>query len=486
MNKKKNIQLSSLDSSKGVGLKSIIGVIGAILGAILIYYLLPGGTKETGGLIDSARSLAAIFVAALILWATEAIPIATTSLLVLVLMPLLGVYKDLKTAISGFSSTVVFFVIASYILSTAVENSGVGRRFALWLITKTGTRSKIAVLVFMFGCATTSTIMSDVPACAIWMSLALPMLTKLNLKPGFSNFGKALMMGIPISALIGGVATPAGSSINILALSLLKSISNINITFVQWMGYGIPIFIIMTFVAWWIIIKVVPPEIDSIGNVDEFKVERRNLGGWNSKEIKTTIILATCLVLWIASSWVKQFDITQVAILASIVLFLPGIKFLKWDDVQNSVGWNTVLMIGAVSCLGLATVDTGLSKWVVNNSLGGIGGLNIIWVTLIISAFTVIIHIPIPINPAIIASIIPPIIALAESTGINPAIYALPVAFTTSCAFLLPLDAVVLVTYSKGYYRMFDMFVPGLLISIIWIILITILTMTLGSPLGFR
>ena len=66
----------------------------------------------------------------------------------------------------------------------------------------------------------------------------------------------------------------------------------------------------------------------------------------------------------------------------------------------------------------------------------------------------------------------------------NPALYALPVIFTASCAFLLPLDAVPLVTYSRGYYKMFDMFVPGAIISVFWVILMTGLLMVIGPMVG--
>jgi sodium-dependent dicarboxylate transporter 2/3/5 len=73
------------------------------------------------------------------------------------------------------------------------------------------------------------------------------------------------------------------------------------------------------------------------------------------------------------------------------------------------------------------------------------------------------------------AVLIPPIAALALSMNINPILLVLPVAFTASCAFLLPLDAVPLLTFSKGYYRMFDMLLPGAIISLAWIILMTLL-----------
>ena len=78
-----------------------------------------------------------------------------------------------------------------------------------------------------------------------------------------------------------------------------------------------------------------------------------------------------------------------------------------------------------------------------------------------ISAFTVVVHLVLPIGPVINATLIPPIALLATETGQNPVLYALPVAFTASCAFLLPLDPVPLLTYTRGYYRMLDMLRAG-------------------------
>lgn len=78
---------------------------------------------------------------------------------------------------------------------------------------------------------------------------------------------------------------------------------------------------------------------------------------------------------------------------------------------------------------------------------------------------------------------IPPITLLAIASGQNPALYALPVAFTASCAFLLPPDAVPLITFARGYYRMFDMLGPGAIISLAWILLMTALIVGLGPAL---
>jgi len=94
----------------------------------------------------------------------------------------------------------------------------------------------------------------------------------------------------------------------------------------------------------------------------------------------------------------------------------------------------------------------------------------------------VLIHLPLPVNPAVVGVLVPPIALMALSRGQNPALFGLPVVITASCAMLLPLDAVTVVTYSKGYYRMTDMLVPGAIISAFWVLLMTAV-MTWIAPL---
>jgi len=472
--------------------KSIFSILVAIFGALLIYYLLSAITIEHGTASDprvlskAGRGLAAIFFLALVLWATEAIPIGITSLLMVVLPPVLNVVPSIGKSTIGFTSPVVFFVIGAYCLAFAVVQSGAGQRFALWLFTRSGTDSRRVVLSTMVGTAVISAVVSDVPACAIFMALSIPVLEQIDARPGLSNFGKAIMMGIPIAALIGGVATPAGSSINILGIDLLQKSAGIDVTFLQWMSLGIPMVLILIPFAWLVLIKIYPPEIKSIGDIDEFKKNLKSMGPLKVQEKKVVVILSILFIFWILSSWIKQFDVATVSICGAIAMFLPGINLLTWRDIEKNIGWETVLMIGSVISLGLMATDTGLSTWLVSNTLGGITGWNIVFLVAAISAFTVILHLPLPIAPTINAVLIPAMVVLAGTAGTNPAIFALPVAFTASCAFLLPLDAVPLVTYSKGYYRMFDMLIPGILISGFWVILTTLLMLTVGRVVGFR
>jgi sodium-dependent dicarboxylate transporter 2/3/5 len=370
-----------------------------------------------------------------------------------------------------------------FFIAFAWVKTGLARRFALWMIARAGTDARRAIYVFVLGTGLISTIISDVPCAAIFMAIALGIFEKLRLQPG-SQFGKAVMIAIPIAALIGGVGTPAGSSVNLLGLSMIEQNGGARIPFLHWMAIGIPMVVILLPAAAWVLIKFFPPEIDSIGELEDIHREQRQLGPISRNEWKVIGIMGTMLALWIVSTWVAAIDTYLVGICGAVAMFLPGIGLFTWKEAQNATGWDTLMMIGGVTSLGQASSKTGLATWLAQSTLGGLQDWNVIWLIAAISAFTVVLHLMVPINPVINAVMIPPIMMLGTAAGVNPALYALPVIFTASSAFLLPLDAVPLVTYSQGYYKMLDMFMPGLVISVMWVVLMTALMMAMGPMLG--
>jgi sodium-dependent dicarboxylate transporter 2/3/5 len=233
-----------------------------------------------------------------------------------------------------------------------------------------------------------------------------------------------------------------------------------------------------------VLVRRFPPEVATLGDVESTRAQRRSARPLGAGEKKVLSLLSVMIVLWIASTWIRALDVVLVAIGGAVALFLPGFRLFTWKEAERAIGWDSILMIGGVTSLGAASVQTDLARWLVEQSLGGLQHWPAVWAVAGISAFTVVIHLVLPIGPVVNTVMIPPIALLALATGQNPALYGLPVAFTASCAFLLPLDAVPLLTYSTGYYRMLDMLTPGAIISVAWVVWITVLVALLGPWLG--
>lgn len=215
--------------------KELLGLAGALLVALLVLIL-----PTPPGLPPAGQRMAAVFLAALVLWVTEALPVAVTALLTLILQPIFRV-ADLPAAFSSFVSPVFFFVLVMFFIAQAFITTGLDRRFAYWLLARAGTDARRVVFVFVLGTGALSTIVSDIPCCAIFMAIALGMFEKLQLVPGESRFAKAVMIGIPIASLIGGVGTPAGSSINVLGLYLIEQHGGVRVPFLHWTLIGLPL-----------------------------------------------------------------------------------------------------------------------------------------------------------------------------------------------------------------------------------------------------
>ncbi|MGD9905399.1 MAG: DASS family sodium-coupled anion symporter [Dehalococcoidia bacterium] len=446
------------------------------LGGLLLAVPLPG-------MPPAAQRAAALLVTALALWVTEALPIAVTALLVLVLQPILGL-AALGAAFASFMSPVFFFVLVMFVIAHALTTSGLDRRFACWLLARADGSTDRTITLLMAGTAALSTIVSDVPCTAVFMAVALGLFDRMGLEPGRSQFARGVMIGIPIAAFIGGIGTPAGSSVNLLGLNLLEQYGQVRVPFVHWMAIGVPMVVVLVPLAARVVRWCYPPEQRRIEGID-FAAELRALGPLTAREWRVIAVTATMLSLWIASSWLPAIDVVVVAVLGAVVMFLPGMQlFTSWKEVERAASWDALLMIGSVTSMAAVSASSGLAKVLVDAVLGGLAEWPTWAVLAATSAFIAVIHVLVPVNPAIVATMTPPIALLALGAGQNPALYGLPVIFSASCAFLLPLDAVTLVTYGKGYYRMFDLLLPGAILTVAWVVVLTGLLLVMGPWLG--
>jgi sodium-dependent dicarboxylate transporter 2/3/5 len=320
------------------------------------------------GLTPAGRRMAGLFVAVLVLWAGEALPVAVTALLALALQPILGI-ATVRATWTSFISPVFFFVLAMYLLAAAIHSSGVDRRFTLWLLSRAGTEPRRVLWALMAGCAAFSTVMSDLVVCTVFTAVAAGVLDRAKILPG-SSFGKAVMIGIPIASFIGGVATPAGSTVNVLGIQFIEEYGKFRVPFLSWTAIGIPMVVLLLPVAYWAILRASPPELSAVGDGRDVARERAEMGPLSLNEKKILGIFSVLIVLWIASTWVPAFDLALVALAGSIALFLPGIGFLTWKEAEKGVGWDSLIMIGGVTSLGAASVSTGLAKWMVDVGAG--------------------------------------------------------------------------------------------------------------------
>lgn len=450
--------------------------------ALLVIYFIVSSLPVSGTLTPEGLKAIALMIVVVICWITEAIPIAIASILFMFLQHIIGVMA-MGPAVQNFATPTVIFVLSSFFLAFALAESGFSKRISMKLTVLSAGSPTKAIFYLMAATAILSTVISDVPATAAFFPIGLALIEKNNCKFGTSNFAKAMLIGIPFAALIGGVATPAGSSLNVLSLSLLKSAANIDVSFLTWSAIGIPVVIIMTPIAWFLMTKIFPSEIDKLVGIEDIEKEYAALGGMSAKEKKFITIFVLLLITWFTES-IHKVPLPISTTIGAAVFFLPGIDLLTWNGTKNRIGWDTILLIGAANSLGTTLWKTGAAPWIAESVLGGLTSASAFTVILVVVIFTVLIHLLVPVNPAIVSILVPTLAALATTAGLNPAFLVVPMGFTVSAAFLLPLDPVPLITYQANYYKMSDYFKAGWPVSIAWTIIITAAMLILARPMG--
>ena len=183
----------------------------------------------------------------------------------------------------------------------------------------------------MLFAALVSSIISNVPTCAVFMAIGLDFLNLYDNEEDKKKTGRVFMIAIPIASMIGGMMTPAGSSINLIAIGLLEAYNGSTISFVEWMLAGVPLALVLLPLAWFLIIKIYKPVEVSTEKIKDFSIKMDIPSKITGKEIKTLIIAGTMLILWVLSSWFSFFNVMVIALLGCVVLFLPGIDVLKVD-----------------------------------------------------------------------------------------------------------------------------------------------------------
>lgn len=217
--------------------------------------------------------------------------------------------------------------------------------------------------------------------------------------------------------------------------------------------------------------------------MDMVEQEYANLGPMTGRERLFMAVMGLNLLLWCTDKW-HGIPLPVVSVLGATVFLLPCVELVSWAKDKNRIGWDILMLIGASNALGMVMWEQGAAEWLAKTCLGDISGLSLGMVIVIVSTFTVLVHLLIPVNTAIVAVLVPALVAFAGTMGINPAVLAIPMGFSVSAAFLLPLDPVPLVTFPAGYYRMFDMFKPGVFISVAWVVVMTVCMFVIAKPLG--
>lgn len=408
---------------------------------------------------DQVKTLA-VLLAFLCVLISEALPIVITSFLFIGLLFFMGIAKDssgaasLKVALDGFSDPVVYFTLASFGLAAAFTTTPIAKRILKKLLKAFGKSINLAILALMVCTALISSIISNVPTCAVFMSIALSFLNIYENEEDKKRTGKVLMIGIPMASMIGGMMTPAGSSINLIAIGLLERNYDVTISFVKWMAVGVPLAVVLLPIAWLLLIKIFKPALLSKEKIQDFVKNIDVPDKVTLVEIKAWVIALTMLTLWVLSSWFTFFNVMAISLIGAALLMFPGIKVISVDTFIKENSWDAFFLVGTVLSLGTVMKNNEVIS-AITSCLPNFN-MQLFFFLLIVCLIVFLFLIILPVATSLITLIGAALMALGVLSGINPTLVILCAALCASNCYLLPLDTVMLITYGQGYYSMTD------------------------------
>ena len=462
------------------------GTLGLVLGPLLFAFVQFGPSAE--GL--SAEATAALAVALWVgtWWVTEAVPIAVSALLPIVLFPLTGAL-DLGTTTAAYGHKYVFLYLGGFLLAIAIEKVNLHRRIALFIIASIGTRMRMIVLGFMVATAFLSMWISNTATSVMMLPIGLAIIAQYRDHPDtpeneHTQFGKMLMLAIAYSASIGGIGTLIGTPPNLVLAGIVKELYGVEIGFLEWMLLALPFSILLLTLCWVYLTRfAVKLKADEFtGGVEEIKRQREALGPIHRDEKKVGIVFLLTAVAWISRSFLLSpilpaIDDTIIALSAGIALFvIRGSNgkgaILSWDDSKR-IPWGILILFGGGLAIAQGFKDTGLAQWFAEQLIT-LEFLPLIVMTLVLVAAINFLT-EITSNLATTAMILPVLAPLAAAMGVHPYIFMIGATLAASCAFMLPVatppNAVV---FGSGYVSMKDMIRAGLGLNLISILLITV------------
>ncbi|MEZ0324362.1 MAG: DASS family sodium-coupled anion symporter [Fimbriimonas sp.] len=448
---------------------------------VLVYALL-------GGLGHEKAIVGAVFAMTVALWITELLPLAVTALLSTSLLVLLGQIPE-KDAYAAYGDPIIPLFIGSFLLAKAMDLTGLGQRFAYFILSKRWANKSPAMLLLALGLVSCilSLLVSNTAVTAMMLPIGLATLSALNHRQEGSAYAVGMMLMLTWASSV-AVGLPVGTPPNLIGISMIETATGTRISFVQWMTFGMPITFFTMLISWgllWFLYKRDAPETAPAGAAA--REELRELGSMRASERVVLIAAVVAMILWVLpdsfelvlgkkhelTSWLQaHLTAAGAAIIAASLLFILPAKdreanrALTWRE-GTRIDWGTILLFGGGIALGQAMFKSGLAK-----ELGQLAatasGANTLWTITALSIVAAIVLSELASNTAAATTLVPVAIGLAQGANVSPIAPALGAAIGASFGFMLPVStAPNAIVYSSGLVPSKEMLKSGILLDVL-------------------
>ena len=416
-----------------------IGFWGGLV--VFIFMLL---APAPAGMEPSAWHVAALTILMATWWMTQALPLTVTALMPFLALPLMNIMTAQDVA-KEYYSPILFLILGGAFLALTIERTGMHRRVAMAILGRSGHSVQGLMIAFMGSTALLSMIMSNTSIALIMVPIAIAVLAAGGVKEGETDgVAGALIMGVAFAASIGGLGTLVGSPTNAIAAGLVEKQLGIQISFLTWMKYGLPIVVIGVPLCAFILLRVQRVSAGSF-DIDAARAAIGKPQAMSIAEKRLVPIFLLVITAWIFQPLFEPFlpkgGITDgsIAIAGSLLLFLvpdgTGRPLLLWKEADRAP-WGVIMMFGGGLALAAGITESGLAAWL-GEALKPLAVVHPIIIAVALTALVILIT-EFASNVATASGVLPVVAGLVAATGADPWLMAMAASMAASWGFMMP------------------------------------------------
>jgi len=500
-------------------LRNMLGLPLALL-VLVVVVMMP----QPEGLPVAGQRMLALLLFSVILWMTEGVSYPVSAAVILSLITVLvgtspvvtepakiyGMGRGLTMGLGGFANTAWALVAAAMFLAAAMQITGLDRRIALNILSVVGakTRNVLAGVIFV-GFALSFFVPSTTARVACIVPIIMGIIAAFGVDKR-SRFAGLLMIACAQADSIWNVGVKTAAAQNMIAVKFIKDALGVEISWIDWFLAAAPFAVLMSGALYFILLKLMPPEVDELpGGQEIVNKELDALGPMKPAEIRLMVISILLLTFWVfegktfgdlglsgawAATKIHPFDTSSITVLAVTILLTPAVGVLTWAQAQARINWGTVVLFGVGISLGSAIIATKAGTWLAQYivQVFGLAASTPFMILAVLALFLIVIHLGFASATALASAIIPIVIAVltevskAKGGGINILGMTMILQYVVSFGFILPVNAPQnMIAYGTDTFSVSDFVKTGIPLTIVAYGFILLLAATYWKFLGY-
>lgn len=435
------------------------------------------------GLSPWGLRVLSVVMAGLILWMSEAMPVAATSLGVVAMLALVGPGESdeaLKTALAGFESSAPYFLLCALALGTATVKTGLARRLARMLVRGargSGRRLYGQMVAMMPPMAVL------VPSALTRTAMLIPVYESVfqthRIERGHP-LPRLVMIGTAILQPLASTAVLTGGAVPVVASSLVGGIS-----WARWFALmSVPMYTLLVIVGIALFLIYRPSRLPAASGGDGPSMAA--LAPMSNAEWRGLAIIGATTTLWL-TDFIHHLNPAIPALIGATALFLPAVGVLRWEDFEEGSPWAIFLVTASSLSLAVALNESGAAAWVATTIVDQVPLDTFPLVPLLLSmiAIVAVVNAILPNRTAVLGITIPLLMSLAGPLGLNPVAVGLIAPIISQTTIFYPVQlATALITYRTRHYAAGELARAGVILTVASILVILLVALPWWSLMG--